>query len=872
VLSAADAGGTYNMGYDKLDRLTSTQEPFGLLLTYSYDAASNRTLTQDSFGGVTSYVYDAAGRLTSEQFGGSGQTPLRLDMTYTARDQLASETRYSNLAGTVTVGYSTYGYDPVGRVTGIQHQDGSGNTLANYTYAYDLASRLASKTENGTSTTYGYDATNELTSAGSTTYGYDLAGNRNGNGYTTTAGNEMTNDGAWTYSYDAEGNVIQKSSGGANGDTWKYTYDNQNHMTSAVETANTGGTTLVYATYTYDAFGNLIEEDAWTQQSGSTTVTRFGTDGSNTWADLNGSNGLQTRYLTGDNVDQVFARVSSGGAAAWYLTDNQGSVRNLTDGSGTLKETVTYDAFGSITYDSNPTFGDRLKFAGGQVDSATGLERFDWRWYDPKRGDWTSQDPLGFAAGDANLYRYVGNGPTNATDPSGLVYQYSVQNLDGGPGVSQIQTDPLMTGIREALASSPGVCVAGPAIIYPGTPGPESQGTILPYYFDPNGPPPAQTATLLAAHVGDAYGPDERPWMTEAEMNLYKQLALARFFGRLKADPSVGMGHTETRPFGWNRHWTYMDMGGRIGPTGKPLRIGAQVISYFGVNPLVREAQLNAMRSEDPWQRLNWPFAMPRVPYGPYETWNPSSVRIFPIGGSIDRDRLYKLQQGFEKEENARFALDLLRFVPLLGTDMLIADMQDMAKVRGWEEAMATYGPVIALSFAGDVTTGMGIGRIMGLAGAMRAGGSGLTGLELTSLSGRVGPEFNPQQLERILANLERRGVTVERSGDAVAYLDRIGAGAVYLPEQGRPGVLLMRPGATRLEVAEELIHHGQAVRTGFQLPTNVSTELLAAQREVAAQDALLQIAQRLDWTQEEIAAINRAKQYWQQKLLSASR
>ncbi len=30
------------------------------------------------------------------------------------------------------------------------------------------------------------------------------------------------------------------------------------------------------------------------------------------------------------------------------------------------------------------------------------------------------QDPLGFVAGDANLHRYVGNDPTNATDPSGL--------------------------------------------------------------------------------------------------------------------------------------------------------------------------------------------------------------------------------------------------------------------------------------------------------------------------------------------------------------------------------------------------------------------------------------------------------------------
>jgi hypothetical protein len=34
-------------------------------------------------------------------------------------------------------------------------------------------------------------------------------------------------------------------------------------------------------------------------------------------------------------------------------------------------------------------------------------------------------EPLGFEAGDANLYRYVGNSPTNATDPTGL-YQEDI--------------------------------------------------------------------------------------------------------------------------------------------------------------------------------------------------------------------------------------------------------------------------------------------------------------------------------------------------------------------------------------------------------------------------------------------------------------
>ncbi len=32
-----------------------------------------------------------------------------------------------------------------------------------------------------------------------------------------------------------------------------------------------------------------------------------------------------------------------------------------------------------------------------------------------------SQSPLGYNAGDANLYRYVGNSPTNALDPLGLI-------------------------------------------------------------------------------------------------------------------------------------------------------------------------------------------------------------------------------------------------------------------------------------------------------------------------------------------------------------------------------------------------------------------------------------------------------------------
>jgi RHS repeat-associated protein len=53
-------------------------------------------------------------------------------------------------------------------------------------------------------------------------------------------------------------------------------------------------------------------------------------------------------------------------------------------------------------------------------DSETGLQNNLHRWYDPGTGRWISEDPIGFAAGDANLYRYVGNASTIYVDAMGL--------------------------------------------------------------------------------------------------------------------------------------------------------------------------------------------------------------------------------------------------------------------------------------------------------------------------------------------------------------------------------------------------------------------------------------------------------------------
>lgn len=54
-----------------------------------------------------------------------------------------------------------------------------------------------------------------------------------------------------------------------------------------------------------------------------------------------------------------------------------------------------------------------------EYDSATGLYHYRARAYDPASKRFLQQDPIGFAAGDTNLYRYVFNAPTVYRDPSG---------------------------------------------------------------------------------------------------------------------------------------------------------------------------------------------------------------------------------------------------------------------------------------------------------------------------------------------------------------------------------------------------------------------------------------------------------------------
>jgi len=91
---------------------------------------------------------------------------------------------------------------------------------------------------------------------------------------------------------------------------------------------------------------------------------------------------------------------------------------------------LEYDAFGQIV---SQTGGEpRFTYTARERDVATGLYYYRARWYDAGTGRFLSEDPLSYAAGDINVYRYVGNSPTNLADPSGLFWTPLTGGLIGG--------------------------------------------------------------------------------------------------------------------------------------------------------------------------------------------------------------------------------------------------------------------------------------------------------------------------------------------------------------------------------------------------------------------------------------------------------
>jgi len=89
----------------------------------------------------------------------------------------------------------------------------------------------------------------------------------------------------------------------------------------------------------------------------------------------------------------------------YYHSNAQQSIMAMTDESGVVAESYSYDAYGkrTITFSRNQTPLQEYGFTGRRIDTETGLMYFRARYYSPELGRFISRDPLAFIDG-MNLY------------------------------------------------------------------------------------------------------------------------------------------------------------------------------------------------------------------------------------------------------------------------------------------------------------------------------------------------------------------------------------------------------------------------------------------------------------------------------------
>jgi len=180
--------------------------------------------------------------------------------------------------------------------------------------------------------------------------------------------------------------------------------------------------------YLYDALGRRVQRYI----VGGKENTKFIYDGEDVLVDDN--NGTLTKYLNGEGIDNKL-RSQTGNDVKYFLADHLGSTNGLTDASGNLTEQTSYDSFGNAT----TNLSTRYQFTGREYDNFTGLHYYRARFYDANLGRFISEDPIGFAGGDINLYGYVRNNSLNNIDPRGLEPS-AFDHLFGDGGIFTKQT------------------------------------------------------------------------------------------------------------------------------------------------------------------------------------------------------------------------------------------------------------------------------------------------------------------------------------------------------------------------------------------------------------------------------------------------
>jgi RHS repeat-associated protein len=496
--------------YDSAGELVSTTTPAtaaapsGATTTSTYDPAGNELTSTDPDGVTTTWTYTPQDQIATTSYSGSAAHSV----TY------SYDADGNNTGMTDATGASSYLYDPFDELTSADN--GAGKTVG-YGYnadgqvtgiTYPLPSAASSWDNNNATVSYGYDNSDELTSAtdfnghqisiGNTADGLpntEALGSSGDTIATTYAAadspaaitlkNSSSTLQSFTYSDAPSGNILAETDTPSSSKTpADYTYDGKGRVTSMTPGA---GAALDYS---FDASGNLTTlptgasvpstgydhagELVQSTLSGATTSYTYSADGeqltsvqgattesAGTWngaqqlATYNSSNADMTAATYDGDGLRASTTITPGGTQGYVWNTLPAVPQLLMDGSSayiyattnTPAEQVSLST-GTITYLN----ADSLGSVRGTVSAAgvlTGTTSYD-AWGNPQTaGGLTTATPFGYAGG--------------YTDPDGLIY---LENRYYNPQLGQFTSvDPDLSQTLSPYAYAGGnpVSTADPA-------------------------------------------------------------------------------------------------------------------------------------------------------------------------------------------------------------------------------------------------------------------------------------------------------------------------------------------------------------------------------------------------------------------------
>jgi RHS repeat-associated protein len=424
--------------YDPLDRVVRQATRDNKVVRLEYDRAGNQTAIVDADSNRTTYAFDAKNRPISASEGSVSTL-----FNYWPDDLMRSVVHPNGMVAETT-------YDAADRVTAISNR-GLHGPVSSYAYSYDANGNRLTQLEQhsrlsggaSTLTTYSYDAANRVIAVdypGAATVSFTYSPN----------GNRLTETGI---SPETSAPIARS-----------YTYDRFNQLRVVNDTAHPDASVAIR----YDSNGNTVEQRTGLldgegddvpspvqTQTFSWNIRDFlarssGLNGSIAFDyDFNGRRSRMTgpvfdiRYLAdargviqeydaaslnttlryGRGPGGPFSLTTAGANPARFVfvTDVLGSTSELTDQSGTVQASYSYDSFGKVLqhFDLTP---NRRTYTGHYRDDETGLLYMGARYANVEFGRFLSQDPFHgdiFVPASLNRFSYAHNNPLIYVDPDG---------------------------------------------------------------------------------------------------------------------------------------------------------------------------------------------------------------------------------------------------------------------------------------------------------------------------------------------------------------------------------------------------------------------------------------------------------------------